>query len=129
MLSVPKDALVLYECTVVELLLLMCIKKLADKDLPPPHTVRMALREYASFVASSGAGQYDHPRPLLVKSFEHLCAMGLVQTVREPRSRSLPIEQLPLRLCTDVQTIVDFVKNHSELPTEVYRFGTTTTTL
>ena len=69
------------ECSVVELLLLICIK-LADKELPPPHTLKMALREYAVFCASGGPGgaQYDYPKPLLYKSFEHLCALGLVST-------------------------------------------------
>ena len=127
LMLVPRDELVLCECTAVELLLLLCIKKLGDKELPPPHSLRMALREYKVFVASSGGPQYDYPNPLLVASFEHLCALGLVIATRESRQRALPTEQLPLRLGTDAQTLHDFVKSHTELPTEVHRFGTTMT--
>jgi origin recognition complex subunit 4 len=122
-LMVPKAELTLCECAAVELILLLCLKKLSDKELPPPHTLRMALREYAVFV-SSGAAQYHYPRALLIKSFEHLCALGLVHTARESRGRVVPIEEVPARLGTDAQTLHEFVKTHTELPLEVRRFGT-----
>ena len=55
-----------------------------------------ALREYRVFVATSERTQYDHPNPLLVASFEHLCALGLVIATREqvgarpPTKRAAP---------------------------------------
>ena len=123
----PRDEMILAECSVVELLLLLCVKKLSDKELPPPHTLRMALREYTVFCSSTGCAHYDYPKPLLVKSFEHLCALGLVFADRTGRGRQ-PIEQVPLRLGTDQQTLHDYVKSHQELPLEVQRWGSQWTT-
>ena len=37
----------------VELLLLVCLKKLQDREEPTPHTLRMVLREYTSFAAAA----------------------------------------------------------------------------
>ena len=72
--------------------------------------------------------QYDYSTPLLVASFEHLCALGLVIAPREAPPRGVPTDQLPLRLGTDAQTLHDFVKNHQDsLPHEVIKFGTTVT--
>ena len=65
--------------------------------------------------------------PLLVASFEHLCALGLVIATRERGMRATPTEQLPLRLGTDAHVLFDFVKAHSELPVAVIHFGTTQT--
>ena len=130
LLVTPRHEKVLGECSVVELLLLICIKKLADKELPPPHTLKMALREYAVFCASGGPGgaQYDYPKPLLYKSFEHLCALGLVSTEGGGGRARQPVEQLPLRLCTDPQTLHEYIRSHNELPLQVQRFGTQWTT-
>ena len=125
-MMVPREEATIHECSAVELLLLICLKKLSDKELPPPHTLRMVLREYSVFVGSNSHAtrQYDYPKALLVKSFEHLCALGLVRVVREPKHRGLANEQLPLRMTTDPQTLVDSVKANTHLPLEVYRFGT-----
>ena len=74
---------------------------------------------------SQTASQYNYPNPLLVASFEHLTALGLViPAAASGRHKSLSTEHMPLRLGTDAQTLHDFVKNHTELPLEVQRFGT-----
>lgn len=127
LMMVPRDELLLCELTAVELLILLCLKKLADKEYPPPHTLKMSLREYGVFVAGCDNNKFDYPKPLLVASFEHLCSLGLIITVRERGSRALPTEQLPLRLGTDAHTLHDFVKSHKELPLDVRRFGTNVT--
>ena len=94
----PRDEYVLVECSDIELLLLICTLKLRDKDLPPPHTFRMVSREYAVFLATEVGGasnaQYDYPRPLLTKAFEHLIALGLIAAPREGSNRRLPFDQV-----------------------------------
>ena len=72
-------------------------------------------------------GRYDHPKALLIKSFEHLCALGLVHCSHKggPAHKGLLTEQqMPLRLGVDSQTLHDWVKDHPELPLDVHRFGT-----
>ena len=125
-MMVPREEATIHDCSAVELLLLICLKKLSDKELPPPHTLRMVLREYSVFVGSNSHStrQYDYPKALLVKSFEHLCALGLVRVVREQKHRGLANEQLPLRMTTDPQALRDYVEGNQCLPIEVYRFGT-----
>ena len=124
-MMVPREEIIISECSAVELLLLLCLKKLSDKELPPPHTLRMALREYSVFVQSGqGTQKYDYPKALLTKAFEHLCSMGLVSVVNAPGHRGMGNDELPLRITVDPQALLDFVKSHPELPTEVHRFGT-----
>ena len=124
----PREELQLAELTALELLLLLCIKKLGDKELPPPHTLKMAQREYMVFLTSADDHRkYDYPNPLLVASFEHLTSLGLVVAQREGRHKSFPTEQLPLRLGIDAQSVYDYLKTHTELPLAIQRFGLTAT--
>lgn len=123
---VPRDELTLSECSVVELLLLICLKKLTDKELPPPHTLRMVLREYGVFLNQcddTHRRQYDYPPALLGKSFEHLCALGIVSVVRETKQRNTARDQLPLHLRIDSETIDGWLKS-AKLPLPVVRYGT-----
>ena len=34
------------DLAIVELLILLCLKKRVDKESPPPHTLRAVMREY-----------------------------------------------------------------------------------
>ncbi len=70
--------------------------------------------------------QYDYPRPLLRKAFEHLCAFGLVSMNRESK-RALPPDKLPLLLRIDSHTLHEYVKAGKNIPTVVQRFGTSWT--
>ena len=127
-LAIPREESTIHECSIVELLLLLSLKKLIDKELPPPHTLRMAMREYAGFVSQRDCAKYDYPKALLLKSFEHVCSLGLVTATREPRHKSMANEQLPLRLTIDPSSLYEFVSNNRDnYPLEVVRFGTQAT--
>ena len=125
--TLPGATELLRQLSVVELLLLLALKKLGDREAPPPHTLRMVLREYnADFLASVERGQaarYEYPAPLLKKAFEHLCSLGLVECVREARRGTQPVDGLPLRLCIDAAEIHAFVQRSSEIPLQVQRWG------
>jgi len=127
-LVLPRPETILVECSYVELLLLLCLKKLIDKEMPPPHTFRMVLKEYGGFLMADveSTSQFDYPRDLLTKSFEHLFALGLIAHV-EPRPKSLANDQLPLRLAVDPQVILNYVKDLKVCALPIRRFGTTVT--
>merc|ERR1711871_1021098 len=108
LMMVPEAKFRLDECSTVELLLLLCLKKINEKELPPPHTLRMALHEYRVFL-TSGALHYDYPRKLFVQSFEHLCAIGLVHKTLPSHQNALPAEHQHLRLSCDAQTLDAYV--------------------
>jgi hypothetical protein len=56
--TLPGASELLRQLSVVELLLLLALKKLGDREAPPPHTLRMVLREYNSdFLVSIERGQ------------------------------------------------------------------------
>uniref|UniRef100_A0A7S2IKV5 Origin recognition complex subunit 4 C-terminal domain-containing protein n=1 Tax=Haptolina brevifila TaxID=156173 RepID=A0A7S2IKV5_9EUKA len=111
------------ECSGVELLLLLCLKNIVVREVPPPHSFQMVLREYESFLAADpdSTSQYNYPRALLSKAFEHLCTLGLVLREPEAQNRNKPNDHLPLRLRIDAQLIHDYV-NTASLPTAVRRF-------
>ena len=127
-LVLPRPETILVECSYVELLLLLCLKKLLDKELPPPHTFRLVLREYAGFLMADADGtrQFDYPRDLLTKAFEHLIALGLIAHA-EPRPRGVANDQLPLQLAIDAEVIYEYVKGSQGLANAIRRFGTTVT--
>ena len=83
-------------------------------------------REYAVFLATEVGGssnaQYDYPRPLLAKAFEHLVALGLVSATREGRGRTLPTDQVPVRLIVDPSVIRDYVATATWVPDRIRRF-------
>ena len=67
--------------------------------------------------------QFDHPRDLLTKAFEHLFGLGLVAYV-EPRPKSLANDQLPLRLSVDPEVVYEYVKHSKDMSVDIRRFGT-----
>ena len=81
---------------IVELLLLVCLRKLIDKEYPQPHTLKMVLREYSLFVDESGgnASLYNYPNALLRTAFEHLITLGLVHRTDNKKSPVLR-DQVP----------------------------------
>lgn len=147
-MGIPPSEWALAELSVVELLLLLCLKKLADREEPTPHTLKMVLREYAEFVSSDNA-QYDYPKPLLTKAFEHLVDFGLVRSTWRTRTSlaptdascasecgqvriethvgarraSVPPGKQPLLMLIDSTTLHEWVKS-GKVPTQVQRFGT-----
>ena len=122
--SLPCGAQLMAQLSVVELLLLLALKKLSDKEAPPPHTLRLVLREYEDFLGSverAQAARYEYPRPLLKKAFEHLCSLGLVE--HQPRRGAQPVESLALRLCVDPAEVHAFVRRPDACPLPVQRWG------
>jgi len=115
------------ELSNTETLLLLCLKKILDKEIAPPHTFAIVLREYASFVSEyeGAGGVYDLPRAMLTKSFEHLSALGLVAVSTVGKSSHwLPLlEGSSLRLLVGSSTLHSIVRANLRLPDSVRRFG------
>jgi len=120
-LPVPEE--LLPELSVVELLLLLCLKKRVDKEMPPPHSLRAVLREYAGFLreAPEAAAQYALPNAPLKKAFEHLCALGLVRAGGS--GALLSMDGSALRLVVPPRALEVFVRGSASIPTLVKRFG------
>eukprot|EP00965_Chrysotila_dentata_P048917 1623115-Pleurochrysis_carterae.AAC.3 len=73
-----------------ELLLLLCLKRLVDKEVAPPHNLKMMLREYAEFLVSAKTAQVAFSRTAIVrsvaclaKSTKLLASLGQRQTGRQ----------------------------------------------
>jgi hypothetical protein len=122
LLPVPEG--LLPELSVVELLLLLCLKKRVDKEMPPPHSLRAVLREYAGFLreAPEAAAQYALPNAPLKKAFEHLCALGLVRA-GGGSGALLSMDGSALRLVVPPRVLEVFVRGSDSIPTLVKRFG------
>ena len=111
--TLPGATELLRQLSVVELLLLLALKKLGEREAPPPHTLRMVLREYnpnpnpspgpnpnpdpnpkqvlreynADFLASVERGQaarYAHPAPLTL-------TLTLTRTLTRTRTLTLTL--------------------------------------
>ena len=124
-LGVPAAASALRELSLVELLLLLCLKRLVDKEAPPPHTLRAVLREYGQFVGAGGAAaQYKYPDALLAKAFEHLHELRLVAPLAELRRRRQPPPDLaPVRLAVDASMVDEYLQSGAVCPLAIQRWG------
>ena len=127
-LAAPPVEDTLRELSIVELLLLICLSKVLDKDQAPPHTLSHVLGEYAEFISAGAdaAGPFDLPHALLSKAFENLCAQGLVHEVPLTNAAAARrLEEHPLRMRLSSATLRAFLKAHaSRLPLLVKKFGT-----
>jgi hypothetical protein len=114
---------------VVELLLLLCLKRRTDAELPPPHTLRAVLREYDAFLAAApeAPAQYGLPAAPLTKAFEHLAALGLVKTSAHGGTHSgagaISMDGTYLELTAPPHALEVFVAGSNAVPTIVKRFG------
>ena len=127
LLQPPIPASLFDDLSIVELILLACMKRLVDKEVPAPHTLRHVMKEYDEFVrtAPEASVQYSLPRAPLSKAFEQLCALGLVdcQTTRE-MGRASPLDSRPIELSFHPRALQDFIKSSSHIPLVVVRFAT-----
>ena len=104
---------------------LLCLKRLVDKEAPPPHTLRAVLREYGQFVGAGGAAaQYKYPDALLAKAFEHLHELRLVAPLAELRRRRQPPPDLaPVRLAVDASMVDEYLQSGAVCPLAIQRWG------
>ena len=102
-----------HECSIVELLLLLSLKKLTDKELPPPHTLRMALREYAGFVSQKDCAKYDYPKVSVAEIWPRLRFQPRLCT--SPR-RWLPAWPLRFRLYFRLCCLLTVISPLTSLP-------------
>ena len=85
--TLPGAAELLRQLSVVELLLLLSLKKLGDREAPPPHTLRMVLREYnADFLVSIERGQ----APLLTMALLTMALLTMASPSSEPQPQPYP---------------------------------------
>eukprot|EP00967_Tisochrysis_lutea_P148834 scaffold284938_cov27-Tisochrysis_lutea.AAC.1 len=134
--------------SVVELLLLLSLKRRMDSEAPPPHTLRSIVREYNQFLAAEpeAAAQYGLPLATLTKAFEHLISLGLVRTEGAPTGAggraavtaaltgaaggggsvglgALSLDATAVRLLLAPRTLEVFVQSSKTVPTVVAHFG------
>ncbi|KAL1522686.1 hypothetical protein AB1Y20_017662 [Prymnesium parvum] len=124
-LAFPSADSMLRELSIVELLLLVCLRRLVDREHPLPHTLKMVLKEYSQFVEESGGSKspFNYPHTLLRTAFEHLIALGLVSRV-DSKPKQILRDQSCLRLAIHSHIFHDFVKKNRECPLDIQRFGT-----
>jgi hypothetical protein len=116
---------------VVELLLLLCLKRRTDSEHPPPHTLRAVLREYDAFLAAApeAPAQYGLPPAALTKAVEHLAALGLVKAsphggaARAGSVGAISMDGTGMQLAAPPHALEVFVAGSNTVPTIVKRFS------
>ncbi|XP_046617948.1 origin recognition complex subunit 4 [Neodiprion virginianus] len=113
--------LTLQGLSVLELCLIIAMKHQTEIYDDEPLNFEMVLNRYVKF-ANQNSSIQTVQRPVIMKAFEHIKNLELIQPVGGPNTRVEKEHQL-YKFSLGWQQIADAVKNYPELPTEVSQWA------
>lgn len=113
---------IMHGLSVLELCLVIAMKRLNDTYDGEPFNFQMVYNEYQKFVQRKAHTVYNFEKPVVMKAFEHLQRLELIKPIEGP-STSVQREYLLMKLLLDNSQIIDALQIYPNCPTDVKQWA------
>ncbi|XP_005738722.1 origin recognition complex subunit 4 [Pundamilia nyererei] len=112
----------LHGLSILELCLVIAIKHLNDVYEGEPFNLQMVHNEFKKFLHRKSNSMYNFEQPVVMKAFEHLQQLELIQSV-DGSSAKVQREYQLMRLTLDHSQIMDALQKYPQCPTDVKQWA------
>ncbi|NXK69772.1 ORC4 protein, partial [Sylvietta virens] len=120
--SSDSKANIVHGLSVLEICLIIAMKHLNEVYDGEPFNFQMVYNEFQKFIQRKAHSMYNFEKPVVMKAFEHLLQLELVQPLERPSARAQR-EFLLLRLLLDSRQIMDALQVYPNCPTDVKQWA------
>ncbi|XP_064574705.1 origin recognition complex subunit 4 isoform X4 [Zonotrichia leucophrys gambelii] len=120
--STDSKANLVHGLSVLEICLIIAMKHLNEVYDGEPFNFQMVYNEFQKFIQRKAHSMYNFEKPVVMKAFEHLLQLELVQPLERPSARAQR-EFLLLRLLLDSSQIMDALQVYPNCPTDVKQWA------
>ncbi|NXA76795.1 ORC4 protein, partial [Thryothorus ludovicianus] len=120
--SADSKANIVHGLSVLEICLIIAMKHLNEVYDGEPFNFQMVYNEFQKFIQRKAHSMYNFEKPVVMKAFEHLLQLELVQPLERPSVRAQR-EFLLLRLLLDSRQIMDALQLYPNCPTDVKQWA------
>ncbi|NXL21997.1 ORC4 protein, partial [Setophaga kirtlandii] len=121
--STDSKANIVHGLSVLEICLIIAMKHLNEVYDGEPFNFQMVYNEFQKFIHRKAHSMYNFEKPVVMKAFEHLLQLELVQPLERPAARAQR-EFLLMRLLLDSSQIMDALQVYPNCPTDVKQWAT-----
>ncbi|NXQ23376.1 ORC4 protein, partial [Alaudala cheleensis] len=120
--SSDSRANIVHGLSVLEICLIIAMKHLNEVYDGEPFNFQMVYNEFQKFIQRKAHSMYNFEKPVVMKAFEHLLQLELVQPLERPSARAQR-EFLLLRLLLDSSQIMEALQLYPNCPTDVKQWA------
>ncbi|NXB78952.1 ORC4 protein, partial [Donacobius atricapilla] len=120
--SSDSRANIVHGLSVLEICLIIAMKHLNEVYDGEPFNFQMVYNEFQKFIQRKAHSMYSFEKPVVMKAFEHLLQLELVQPLERPSARAQR-EYLPMRLLLDSSQIMEALQVYPNCPTDVKQWA------
>ncbi|NXQ73820.1 ORC4 protein, partial [Quiscalus mexicanus] len=120
--STDSKANIVHGLSVLEICLIIAMKHLNEVYDGEPFNFQMVYNEFQKFIQRKAHSMYNFEKPVVMKAFEHLLQLELVQPLERPSARAQR-EFLLMKLLLDSSQIMDALQVYPNCPTDVKQWA------
>ncbi|KAF4792471.1 Origin recognition complex subunit 4 [Turdus rufiventris] len=120
--STDSKANIVHGLSVLEICLIIAMKHLNEVYDGEPFNFQMVYNEFQKFIQRKAHSMYNFEKPVVMKAFEHLLQLELVQPLERPAARAQR-EYLLMKLLLDSSQIMDALQVYPNCPTDVKQWA------
>ncbi|NXQ14748.1 ORC4 protein, partial [Peucedramus taeniatus] len=121
--STDSKANIVHGLSVLEICLIIAMKHLNEVYDGEPFNFQMVYNEFQKFIQRKAHSMYNFEKPVVMKAFEHLLQLELVQPLERPLARAQR-EYLLMKLLLDSSQIMNALQVYPNCPTDVKQWAT-----
>ncbi|NXS34498.1 ORC4 protein, partial [Pomatostomus ruficeps] len=120
--TTDSKANIVHGLSVLEICLIIAMKHLNDVYDGEPFNFQMVYNEFQKFIQRKAHSMYNFEKPVVMKAFEHLLQLELVQPLERPSARAQR-EYLLMKLLLDSSQIMEALQVYPNCPTDVKQWA------
>ncbi|XP_039568210.1 origin recognition complex subunit 4 isoform X2 [Passer montanus] len=120
--STDSKANIVHGLSVLEICLIIAMKHLNEVYDGEPFNFQMVYNEFQKFIQRKAHSMYNFEKPVVMKAFEHLLQLELVQPLERPSARAQR-EYLLMKLLLDSSQIMEALQVYPNCPTDVKQWA------
>ncbi|NWX54637.1 ORC4 protein, partial [Promerops cafer] len=113
---------IVHGLSVLEICLIIAMKHLNEVYDGEPFNFQMVYNEFQKFIQRKAHSMYNFEKPVVMKAFEHLLQLELVQPLERPSLRAQR-EYLLMKLLLDSSQIMEALQVYPNCPTDVKQWA------
>ncbi|XP_015227166.1 PREDICTED: origin recognition complex subunit 4 [Cyprinodon variegatus] len=117
------QANMLHGLSILELCLIIAMKHLNDVYEGEPFNLQMVHNEFKKFLQRKSNSMYNFEQPVIMKAFEHLQQLELIQPADSSSAKTQREYQL-MRLMLDHSQIMEALQKYPQCPTDLKQWAT-----
>ncbi|NXD22309.1 ORC4 protein, partial [Spelaeornis formosus] len=119
---IDSRANIVHGLSVLEICLIIAMKHLNEVYDGEPFNFQMVYNEFQKFIQRKAHSMYNFEKPVVMKAFEHLLQLELVQPLERPSARAQR-EYLLMKLLLDSRQIMDALQVYPNCPVDVKQWA------